>query len=68
MDYPDYPDNPILLQLKSVISILWTSSLGLDMDFILEGFGGGLSEVAARLKAEAERQHYHLVGVLGRTK
>jgi hypothetical protein len=26
---------------------------------------GGLSEVAEILKAEAERQHYHLVGVLG---
>ncbi len=29
---------------------------------------GGFSEVAARLKAEAERQHYHLVGVLHRTE
>ncbi len=26
---------------------------------------GGLPEVAVRLKAEAERQHYHLVKVLG---
>jgi hypothetical protein len=29
---------------------------------------GGLSEVVARLKVEAERQHYHIVGVLGQRK
>jgi hypothetical protein len=29
---------------------------------------GCLSEVAARLKAEAERQQYHLIGVLGLRK
>jgi hypothetical protein len=27
---------------------------------------GGLSEVAAKLKGEAEWQHNHLVGVLGK--
>ncbi len=29
---------------------------------------GGLSEVAVRLKAQAEWQHFHLVGVLGQRK
>ncbi len=29
---------------------------------------GGLSEVAARLKAEAKPQHFHLVGVFGQRK